>query len=1144
MNDYLKSSNSINESQLVCAAAGTGKTKVLVDRYLKILKSRQAGIEQIIAITFTEKAANEMKNRIRDSLNKNSLGFSHNEIVKLVDKINTAPISTVHSFCGRLLHENISLLDIDLLFRIVDEVEELVLRNDFTEKFLNERLKSNNADLLHLLEFADLSVVKSILNVAWSKQSECLICFNEIADNSISVLVNSLEDRHEKLILKQLCGFFDHPIIRDSIRKIKMLPRVNSTDTLQKAIDVIIEADSLAQNGTIPYSLWDRSLRDALSGRKKGSKSFWVDIIDEVRSYHSELYIRWKEIKDDFIHFNAEIEASHIKLLKSYYALVIEFVELYRKELDISGLIDFGGLEIEAEKLLASRSDEARKYLSKFKHLLVDEFQDINPIQNRIIELIIELNPDITTFFVGDEKQSIYRFRGAEVEIFNKLRKQTKPLRLNQNFRSVESLMHFYNWFFRYFLGEAEPEFNFDVNYPVPIEPYFKGNHPYTPVEFLIVKEEEDDNEEQPNGIQDFSSIIAEVTFVVSRISELHSKLIVKIKDECLRAAEWKDMVILLRSRTHQSLFESILQKAGIPYYATTGIGFYNRREVQDVINFLRILLNFHDEVSLVGTLRSPMFGVSDITLLKLTSNDGLFDGLRKYFSSEKSSKDKVSEAEKNQLDHFYEVYQKLDKTMVHLSTAELIREILAGTNYLPVLASFKDGSQRVANVLKLVDLAVEWSSLNDISPIDFIKRIQIYRSMEVREGEANLSSEKGNCVTIMTVHGSKGLDFPIVIVPCLSAKINYNKSRMLFHPGEGIALSMKTLFKQEESFMYHYLRRQDKLRTFAEEKRLLYVAATRAQSYLVFSADDTKRKKGSEYGSLWSQISSFLSNSEENTLYKKKEKARSGLYDVFSKMKRDESKAVVKLTDKQKENIKEMVAPVEIQPTLEKVTPTVFAEWIGEKFFIERKFYKGVQASGSKGNKNEDLLTPLELGSVIHKVFSWWDFKSIDLFKEKIVELLAPFYLDENEKKLVLSQLVSWANMILIPENALNKLISDSSEISREVEVIGRLDDVLAEGKIDILIKDDEGNYTIVDFKSDKLDGFLDEVLLEKYRAQLNLYSLVLVKWSKLPVVQHCIYFVRNGLMVSTPISEDTIEQVECQFREFKSAMMNSLQA
>jgi len=1140
LNDYLKSSNSINESQLVCAAAGTGKTKVLVDRYLNILRSRQAGIEQIIAITFTEKAANEMKSRIRDRLNKNSLGFSHNEKVKLVDKINTAPISTVHSFCGRLLHENISLLDIDPLFRIVDEVEELVLRNDFTEKFLNERLKSNNADLLHLLEFADLSVVKNILNVAWSKQSECLICFNEIADNSISVLANSLKDRHEKLTLKQLSGFFDHPIIRDSIRKIKILPRVNSTDTLQKAIDVIIEADSLVKNGTIPDLLWDRSLRDALSGRKKGSKKFWGDIVDEARSYHSELYIRWKEIKDDFILFNAEIELSHIKLLKSYYSLVSEFVELYRKELYVSGLIDFGGLEIEAEKFLESRSDEARKYLSKFKHLLVDEFQDINPIQNRIIELIIELNPDIITFFVGDEKQSIYRFRGAEVEIFNKLRKQTKLLRLNQNFRSVEPLMHFYNWFFRYFLGESEPEFNFDVNYPVPIEPFFRGNLPYTPVEFLIVKEE--DNEEQPNSIQGFSSIMAEVTFVVSRISELHSELIVKIRDEELRAAEWKDMAILLRSRTHQSLFESILQKAGIPFYATTGIGFYNRREVQDVINFLRVLLNFHDEVSLVGTLRSPMFGVSDITLLKLTTDNGLFDGLRKYFIGEKSIRDKVSKDERTQLDHFYEVYQKLDKTMLHLSTAELIQEILEETNYLPVIASFGDGSQRVANVLKLIDLAVEWSSLNDISPIDFIRRIQIYRSMEVREGEANLSSEKGNCVTIMTVHGSKGLDFPIVFIPRLSAKINYNKSRILFHPGEGIALSMKTLFKQEESFMYNHLKRQDKFRTFAEEKRLLYVAATRAQSYLVFSADDTKRKKGSEYGSLWSQISSFLSNSEENTLYKKKEKTRSELYDVFSKMKGNENKVVEKLTDEQRENILKMVAPIEIKPALEKITPTAFAEWVGEKFIIERKSYKGVQASGSKGNENEDLLTPLELGSIIHKAFSWWDFNNIDLFKEKIAELLAPFYLDENEKELILVQLESWANMILTPENALNKLILDSVEMSREVEVIGRLDDVLIEGKIDLLIKDSEGNYTIIDFKSDKLDDFPYKTLLEKYRAQLNLYSLVLIKWSKLPVVQHCIYFVRNGLMVSTPISEDIIEKVECQLREFKSAMMSGL--
>lgn len=1140
--DYRKAAEKVNESLIVCAAAGTGKTTVLVNRYLQILEAKNSGIDQIIAITFTEKAANEMKDRIRSELKNPSRTFTDSDRGDLIDKVNTALISTVHAFCGRILHDNIFLLDIDPLFRISDEVEESLQRADYIERFLNDRLKANHEELMNFLDVMELSQIKDLLNVVWKKRSECLDQLFIIRTTSSENLLKSFKKHYSDLTFQNLRKMFNHPEVRTILDRIRNLSCSDHTDTLQRAFDQILTADEELSIGKIPANFSSSELKDAFSGTKKGTKDNWGQQIEEARGYREILIRHWKSIKEEFYSFDEEEEKRQIQILKAFSFVADEFITSYRNEIFSASRLDFGSLETETVRLLSGKTEEIKKYIGRFKHLLVDEFQDINPIQHRIIDLIQELNPGIVTFFVGDEKQSIYRFRGAEVEIFNRLKQHKIPLRLDKNYRSVTRLMDFYNTVFTQILGVEDPDESFEVNYPIFIEPIFGERQNFPQVELLVVKDNseneaaEAESEEELASTDSFTSELSEATFVVNKIRDLVGKPIVKVKDKPLRPAKFGDMVILLRSRTHQIEFESTFQKAGIPYYVASGIGFYERQEVQDIVNFLRLLLNFNDEVALIAVLRSPMFGISDYTLLKMTTEKGLVDGLKCHFFRQGQKIFVLDDDECQKLERFFTIYMALSEELSKASTAGVIREIVSQTNYLPILASMVDGPQRIVNVQKLCGLALEWSSPNYISPIDFIRRIEIYRTMEVREGEANLSSERGDSVTIMTIHASKGLDFPIVFIPFLSSKFKNNTDRLVFYPKEGIALSMKTPFSNSESFMFKYLKKRESARAIAEEKRLFYVAATRAQSYLILSADETARKKKNIKQSTWGIIKPAIDAVGKNDLYVKIEKTVSDLYNDYRQFNPSSSIQENTLIFNLPGDLKNMIRPIKILAKPEKVTPTQFAKYIAEKFM----HLSHQPLIDYRPEKN--ILTPMEMGMVIHQVFQWWDFQDLAAFRKKANETLKPFLLSDREQRFIEIQLSEWADYLLQPDNPLRNLLDSAYQIQREVEIYGYLSDVLIEGKIDLLIRNSAGEYVIVDFKSDYINEKPNEQLEKKYRTQLDLYALVLVRWSDLPVRNHCIYFIRNGSMIDTTIDEQLLDMTMKELSQYLESLQGQL--
>jgi len=1108
----------ITENQFVSAAAGTGKTTVLVKRYLEILLSGTADCDQIIAITFTDKAANEMKERVRSSLLKNEAGLEPAKIAGLIERLNTAPISTVHSFCLRILRDNVGELPFDPLFKVCDEIAETLFRDRFRQKFLERKITERDADLTTLINSITLAELSGWLDLIYEKQAECAPILERYKNLNVSSHLADVEKACREYNLKLLYEYFSDRTVSDIIKRISAFDSRKSDDALQSDFGIILNASAeVLDRHQIPNSLQDGSLRKALDDRRKGTATVWGNELEIARELHSQLAAKFGSIKDEFLIFDPEIEKLHANVMQSLARLALDFLQEYRAEMRRKALLDFTGIEIETENLLARRSPEIVRYVRNFKHLLVDEFQDINPIQYRIIRLLQELNPDLITFFVGDEKQSIYRFRGAEVEIFNTLREQSVVQPLATNYRSVRALMDFYNYFFAQFLGTEPPAERYAAHYPLPIAAKDNSTSTEPPVELLLIAEDEEFAARLRGGKPDDK--VLEAKAIADRIWQLHQAEIVR-ENGIIRAAEFGDMTILLRSRTHQSRFTDALRQAGIPFYVVTGIGFYDQPEVVDLTNYLRVLWNWHDEIALVGTLRSPLVGLNDATLTELARAESLWQGINQYLKNGKEFALEADEAVR--LQNFYRNYTELNEQITQLSTAEMINQIVKRTNFPALLAGLPDGTQKIANVKKLIDLALEWEKVESLSPIDFIRRIRIYRAKEVREGEANLSAAKGDAVTIMTIHAAKGLDSQIVFLPLLANEINYRTDHFLFHSDFGAAVTIKTDKKQSYSFRYNQLKRLERRRTLAEEKRLLYVAMTRARSYLVCSATVPDKSNKTDK-SLWDLSTEIFTDAHEKNLcrivrFTKTEIEQTALPAGIS------IALPVELNDEELRRIRAQIQPIEFKPPVRKLTATALAEWLiaGEKIVSTAE------------PETDQALSPQELGTLIHKAFSWWDFQSLDSFQIMLDDLLRPYRLTAPEAQKITAELTNWAKPLLASDNHLRQLLTSARNRRREVEVVGLYEETVLEGKIDLLIENSDNTLTIIDFKSDRIGVKPDEVLLKKYSAQLDFYAFILERCSKRKVREQALYFIRNGLLITKTITESVLDEAEQNIRKY----------
>ncbi|HXF05625.1 MAG TPA: UvrD-helicase domain-containing protein, partial [Blastocatellia bacterium] len=849
----------LDSSVVVVAGPGAGKTRVLVERVLHILRQRRADLDEIVAITFTNKAANEMRDKIRRALRELALRSASREDASywydLKRRLEDAPISTIHGFAARLLRAHPVDAQVDPNFTILEEYTSQLLLTQAVEETVTEALDEADPTIGRLvMSFTRQRVIRLLTDVFVSVRTLGLTLDD----------VEGLTFRHLKTAddYRRAVEVLDHAIA--TLTRIEGLTKTmrESVETFRRTFEqyrVFLEEAPALEHAP----LFDRAL-EALKAAK-------VRKVGRMKEAAAELEARLRDV--ELFYYDACAGETLHGVLALLRRIERRYVEL---KADVNGL-DYEDLQWKARHLLRTRPEVARAIARSIRFILVDEFQDTNGLQKEIIDLLLkargEEEPEsrhLTLFIVGDQKQSIYGFRGAAVEVFAEAEREITArgglrLVLGKNFRSQRPLVEFFNRFFSRLMSPPEREDADALEAAgfigfIPDEAH-RGSLHEPAVELLLEITDgtapDDARDVEAHLIADrIAQMVRSGERLIAADREPSSSPIAVETNESLpadtpgrRAVRYGDIAILFRALSDIKIYERALRQRGIPYYVLAGKGFYERQEIQDILSLLQFLDNRTNEIALVAALRSPLFGLSDETLywMRQYANHHPGSGLDPHplLTSllEGSNLWGVSDEQRLLVARAATIIRRLLDVRNRLPLVELIREIIEATDDEALQATAYDGHQRVANLRKLMELARAFDARGPQFLGDFVRYVHQFTEMETREAEAQL--ESANAVTLMTVHKAKGLEFPVVIVPDLNRQFRRDAPPLVFDRALGLGLKIPDARgRAHRSWLHKRICEQVARREFFENQRVLFVALTRAQDYLILSTVVAKKKK------------------------------------------------------------------------------------------------------------------------------------------------------------------------------------------------------------------------------------------------------------------------------------------------------------
>jgi len=872
----------------VTAGPGSGKTTVLVERYLHILReNKNLNIDQIVAITFTNRAANEMRERLRKDLDRILAGCTGNERqrwMRYKRTLDGAVINTIHGFCALLLREFPVEARIDPQFLLLDAHDAAILLEAAVEETLTEFISSGRKSISQLaLGFGRSRLAEALVQLYWNVRGQGLK-LDELRQRS-------LRSHSTPEAYNQALSDLDK-VMNDFISFGRLTPAAEAKRSYARsqwpALKKLIESN--------PPSLADycgavESFRSATRLTKSSAVGSLVEKLD------AQL---WGAEKKGPLGLVPQI---CFDLQAKDYALeVIEVLKeverRYREKKQSLSALDFDDLQLRALELLDQPAVLTRA-TERYRFFLVDEFQDTNSVQRELMHKLTlgSAAARANLFIVGDRKQSIYGFRGADVDVFQQTTQALKatggleqPLHLN--FRSQPGLIKFFNYLFgRLFQRDEEtrveelPELGF-VDFEASKEQR-EQEDPTPVVELLIdTKSPADDNPkaQKTQAERDAKQVAQRILaltanagsagilpastygFTPESVETNNPRNMVfqegrqhgtpaglphrGPRDACAPSVKYRDIALLFRAMTDVPAYEAIFRAANIPFQTVQGKGFYQREEISDLIQLLRFLDNKTDELALAAVLRSPLGGISDNALLALRCAPLLnevdeenelrhFSQPRKLFYAVRRHNEiaYISAGEHAQLDHAGDLLRKLIERRNHYPIADLLRFAVDESEYLTVIAANFDGAQRLANVRKLFSLAERFEHAGAHLVRDFVHYVEEFEAIGSREGEGQID-DSANAVRLMTIHQAKGLEFPVVIIPNLhhrSLKPQEHWYALDRHRGLTVKIP-DGRGKQVAGCTLESFRERNRQREYFESVRLLYVAATRAKDRLILA--------------------------------------------------------------------------------------------------------------------------------------------------------------------------------------------------------------------------------------------------------------------------------------------------------------------
>ena len=1167
---------------LVAAAAGSGKTAVLVERIINKIINDNIDIDKLLVVTFTNAAASEMRERVLEAIYKKLEDDPNNsKLQRQITLLNKSHICTIDSFCLDVIRNNFFEIDISPNFRIADTAEIQLLKQEALEELFEKKYETENEDFIKLIHtytsYKDDEPLKElVLKIYENIQSnpfpekwlnEKIEMFNlkdklnqDFAQTPWGEIL--LQDIEEELI-------DDITILQNTKLNLAKYPELEKfKQTIANDIDQLY---NLKAN----LNSWENSyiIANNLSFVKwPVDKKITIEQKDIAKQTRDNVRKKLKKKIEKVLIFNSKEANEDIytmyPILNKLKELIFDFEEVFLSKKKVKNIVDFNDIEHLALKILLkedqngniSKSDVAKMYEEKFVEIAIDEYQDSNLIQEYILTSI---SNGKNIFMVGDVKQSIYKFRQARPELFlekyatyklkeNKTEKDDLKIQLFKNFRSRNIVLDFTNIIFENIMSNILGDIEYNKEEYLNLGANYKDINQNLKTEINIINTyeentedqycEEETEEEETKQIIENSQI--EAKFVAKKIQEIINSnyKIYDVKKQEFRNITYKDIVILLRStKDIAPIFEKEILNLGMPVFCDASAEYLDSIEIQTIMSVLKIIDNPFSDIPLVTVLRSPIGGFTDNDLVEMR----LADKYDNFYTAMLKSKLVVNDSLKQKINIFINNIEKWRTQQEYLALDELIWQIYTDTGYYNYVGLMPNGALRQANLKMLFERAKQYETASFKGVFNFIKFIERLQLSSGDLGSAKIIGENEDVIRIMSIHKSKGLEFPVVFVSSTGKQFNLMdlNNNVLINQELGLGVKYINYDMQIEydTLSKTAIRNKMYLETLSEEMRILYVALTRAKEKLIITGISKDYKK--ELENMQTLVDMYEKNENKiNPVLVKKYKKYLDWIMLVNLYNKKELKEILEINvynkkEILKEDIQENEEKINILNILEKEkTDNKNSKMLQTLLEYQYKYKlettiptktsvtKLKELAQAKNNNSLDIttenketifdkpkflnkdiqekLTSAQKGTLIHLCLQKLDqTKNYNLedIQNLIQELQAKEIITELE-----AQNINAKKVYNFTHSNIWKHLKQAKAVYREKpfyinipasEIYGKNveEDVLVQGIIDLYYIDKNDNIVLVDYKTDYVENGKQKELINKYKEQINLYTKAL---------------------------------------------------
>lgn len=1160
---------------LVSAAAGSGKTRILIERITQLVTSEMTSVDNMLIVTFTNAAAAEMKSRLRKSLDEVIKEDPRSEKAEFAVEqkkiLHNAQISTFHAFAKNCIKRFFYLIDIEPKYRICDDSQASILKAEALDQLYEEEFEKMTDEFQSFLDkyssgrnlYGISNMILSIydqlrgLPYPWEWLAEQIEELGLSEDEFVQTEKYNMiiEGCKESALMARTCYEEAQNILVEGGFE-------NLVEAINKDIVAFDEMIDLLDQGRLEEcGALAKGFKRARLVCKKEQKQDYAEVKDIVSNLRDAGNDYLKDLKEVFLYQSLEDQIYLLNLTvedcRTFEALLKSFDEKFTKLKKDKGMLDFNDLEHNCLEILCCE-EAADYYKNKFEHIFVDEYQDTNVIQEEIISKITRGN---NLFLVGDVKQSIYKFRLAEPGILMGKYKEYKEgndensmvIDLNKNFRSSQSVIDGINVVFESLMKGYDEDAKLH---------HGRVSTEYTCKPSLHIMEKTVEPLEGSDADEEIESLKAAELEAIY-IGDLINKIIKEGEEEG-RAIKGSDIAVLLRSvKNTGTLYYNIFKTLGIPAFIDDGDGYFDTIEISVFMNLLSVIDNRQQDVELISVLHSEIFNFTpkELAEIRLTNKNLSFFNAFRAISTNSDSASRVANGRLD--DELVEkckfAYDKItswQETSTIMPLDKFLWFLMIDSRYYLSVGAMPAGRQRQENLRILIDKATNFSGDKSVSLYSFIKYIDAVKKSKVKIAQAKIVGEDEETVKIMTIHKSKGLEFPVVIVGGVGRRLNYtsNKEGVSMHKDLGFAVTCKNYEEKwsAKTILENLIAYKNKQEEIEEEERVLYVAMTRAedQLHLVGSVDSLEKykeecdlgiRKNNTYLGMLHGI-----NIEE--YWNKKIVSVRRLADDFLDISTETD--TQELANELIEDVNEEVVTEEEKEEIKKILEFKYPRK-DEETIISKYSVTELNALAASGNKKEEhfeekLKRPkfavaesvdekqeekgLAFGTAFHTIMEHIEFNRLEKEREAYIDQITKDLFErnllENEfvGKIRDDKILAFIDTDLgkrcSKAEAAGTLVKEKEIVLRNSTALGQ--EVLAQGTIDCYFIEDD-KVVLIDYKTNTVDRENLEAeskrLADKYRTQLALYKEALESGLGLEVAEVYLYSYSADLPIKVEV-------------------------